>query len=134
LPDEIRRLLEEVYRALATQCPTLAAMGARAVLDVVITAKVADVGSFPKKLKALEREGFIGRRNREYLAAALDAGSAAAHRGHRPSGDELQRVMDIVENLLQAVYVLPESGKLLAASTPRRIRAIEPNETTQGED
>ena len=70
-----------------------------------------------QKLKQLEGLGVISSHNREVLSAALDVGSAAAHRGRAPRIEEVNAVMDIVENLLHAVYVLPDlaedSRKLL---------------------
>ena len=82
-------------------------MGARTLVDMVILEKVGDVGTFKDKLKALEKAGYVSSQGREVLYAALDLGSAAAHRGHAPTETEVQSVMDIVENMLQAVYVFP---------------------------
>lgn len=79
-----------------------------------------DKGTFTKNLKALEETGVIGRKNREFLAAALDAGSAAAHRGYIPKSEDVDHAMTIVENLLEAAYVLDEAAGSLKRSTPRR--------------
>jgi hypothetical protein len=51
----------------------------------------------------------------EVLDPALDASSAAAHKGRAPKALEVNAVMDIVENLLHAVYVLPGIAKSLRA-------------------
>lgn len=122
LPDELRSLLYEVYEALHADSRRLALMGIRAVLDVVILEKVGDVGSFPEKLAALESGGVVGKQQREFLAAVLDAGSAAAHRGHAASARELESAMDIVENLLQAVYSLGKAAEHIREKTPPRQR------------
>jgi len=95
-------------------------MGARALLEMLMVQKVGDVGSFKQKLKKLEAGGFVSAHNVEILDAALDAGSAATHRGHKPEEFEVDTVMDIVENLLQAVYVLPRMAQTLKETTPRR--------------
>lgn len=118
--DDLRALLREIYAALAADSRSLVVMGARALLDMVMADKVGDVGSFVKKLEQLESQGFISRRNRDYLAVALDAGSAAAHRGHVPSVEAVNMVMDIVENLIEAVYVLPQAASELQKQTPPR--------------
>jgi hypothetical protein len=96
-------------------------MGARTLVDMLILEKVGDVGNFKKKLEALEKAGFVSSRNREVLYAALDVGNAAAHRGHAANESEVHSVMDIVENMLQAVYVFPDEAKKLKQSTPRRL-------------
>ncbi len=122
LPDEIVSLLEEVYAALQANSRSLAMMGARALIDMVILQKVGDVGSFPQKLTALEKAGFLSDKNREVLEAALDMGNAAAHRGHRPNSKHVRSVMDIVENLLQATILQTIVDDLKKATPPRRKR------------
>jgi hypothetical protein len=120
IPNELRSLLEEIYNSLNANTTALPLMGARAVLDKVIVNKVGDVGTFAEKLKNLETHGFISQKNREVLDAALDAGSAAAHRGYAPKLADVQTVMDIVENLLQSLYVLDKAAADIKKSTPPR--------------
>jgi len=113
-------LIAEVYSALHANNRRLATMGTRALLDLAITDKVKDAGRFDQKLDALEKEGFISKRQREFLEAALDAGNAASHRGHCPTAKELDQVMDIVDSVLQQIYVLPQAAADLKKSTPQR--------------
>jgi len=120
VPHEMRFLLEEIYNSLDANNTALPLMGARAVLDMLIVDKVGDAGTFAEKMKALEGKGFISEKNREILEVALDAGSAAAHRGYRAKLQDVQAVMDIVENLLQATYVLDKVAVELKKSTPPR--------------
>lgn len=119
LPAEVTILLEEVYVALQADSRILAMMGARALIDLVILREVGDVGSFPKKLSALEQKGVLSRNHREVLEAALEVGNAASHRGHRPQPKHVAAVMDIVENLLQTT-VLQSVVKELRKATPKR--------------
>ena len=120
LPHALRSMLGEIYTALHADSRRLSLMGARTVLDMVMLDKIGDIGTFSDKLKALERDGFIGQRQRKYLAAALDAGSAAAHRGHNPEATQVNQVMDIIENLLEGVYVLSRAAAELKKTTPAR--------------
>ena len=98
---ETKGLLAEIYTALHADNRRLAVMGARSVLDRFLVAKVGDCGSFKKKLEKLEDGGHVSDREREVLQAALEAGHAAAHRGHQASPEEVNMVMDIVESLLR---------------------------------
>ena len=120
LPNKQRLLMDQIYTALDANSRALAVMGARAVVDMVLVAQVGDTGGFGEKLKAAEAQGVISKKNREVLTAALDAGNAAAHRGHQPSPTDVSAVMDIVENLLQAVYQLDSLAERLKQTTPRR--------------
>lgn len=119
LPYGTKDLLDEVYTALHADSRRLAMMGARALIDVVMTTKVGDAGTFAGRLDALVRDGYVSTRNRDVLAAALDAGSAAAHRGHKASSEEVNQVIDIVENLLQT-DLLEAAAVKLKAKTPAR--------------
>lgn len=120
LPPNILAVIEEVYRALQADSPRLATMGARTLVDLVILDKIGDVGTFEEKLKQLEAQGYVGAKNRAFLSAALEAGNAAAHRGHAPEPQSLNHVMDIVENLLEAVYALEKAAESLKETTPPR--------------
>ena len=66
-------------------------------------------------------EGFISVKGRLVVKAAIEAGHAAAHRAYRPTATDLERVMDIVENIIQH-DVLHESAAALRAATPKRLK------------
>jgi hypothetical protein len=112
----------EIYRALTADCRALAMMGARALIDRVLRDSVGDNGPFEQRLNRLEESGVVGRKDRELLETALEAGHAASHRGYQPTIDTLNHVMDIVEHLLQSQYVLPAEAAKVAESTPTRPR------------
>ncbi len=121
LPDGVTEVLQEVYVAINSNNRRLATMGARCLIDLVVLDMVGDVGTFQEKMEAMQTEGLLGAENRKHLEAALDIGSAAAHRGHRPSPEALSLVMDIVENFLQAAYILKGAGQEIVAETPPRL-------------
>jgi Domain of unknown function (DUF4145) len=119
VPKEYEHLLNEIYVALHADSRRLAAMGARALIDVYITRRVGDQGDFAKGLKKLVEENHIREAQREIVAAAVDAGNASAHRGHCPSVDDISAVIDIVENLIHN-ELLAEQAQTLRANTPPR--------------
>ena len=96
-------------------------MGARTLVDMMILEKIGDLGVFKEKLKELEKEGFVGSSSLEALYSALEVGNAAAHRGHAATESEVQAVMDIVETMLQSIYVFPDLAQNLRKTTPPRI-------------
>jgi Domain of unknown function (DUF4145) len=120
LPKDSRLLLEEIYRSLDSASLRLPMLGARTLVDMMILEKVGDVGTFKDKLDELEKQGIVSTQNREVLFVALDMGSAAAHRGYAATESEVEAIMDIVENMLQAVYVFPGVAEKLKEATPPR--------------
>ncbi|MBF0333236.1 MAG: DUF4145 domain-containing protein [Alphaproteobacteria bacterium] len=119
IPQEFTALLDEIYSALHADNRRLAMMGARAVLDMFIMNKVGDQGSFKNGMQGLQEAGFVTSTNRSLIEAAIDAGHAAAHRGHLPSVKEVSLVMDIIENLIQH-DLLSEAEMSLRDSTPKK--------------
>jgi hypothetical protein len=121
VPYDYKGLLDEVYAALHADSRRLAMMGTRALIDAVIRRTVGDVGGFDKGLDALAAKYVIGERDRAIIEAAVDAGHASAHRGHRPDSDDVNVVIDIVERLIHA-EILAEQAQALRAATPPRKR------------
>ena len=121
VPEEYEGLLDEVYVALHADSRRLAAMGARALIDAFINRRVGDQGDFEKGLVKLVTDGLITGESKAIVKTAVNAGNASAHRGHCPSSQDLNVVIDIVENLIQN-ELLKEPAQTLKANTPQRQR------------
>ncbi len=99
----------------------LAAIGARTVLDhamVLVGANEAD--TFADKLKVLQSAGTISSEEKENLVVLTDAGSAATHRGWRPTTEQLATIFDGTEAFLHRAFVLKPAVKAMKASVPPR--------------
>jgi Domain of unknown function (DUF4145) len=120
LPDATTELLNEIYVALHNDSRRLALMGTRTLVDMLLLQEVGDAGTFDARLKALREKGVVSEKNREVLSVALDAGSAAAHRGYKPGREEIEAVLDIVENILQATHHLSQLAEDLRKKIPTR--------------
>jgi hypothetical protein len=80
---------------------------------------VGDIGGFGDKLDRLEELGLVGRQDKEILKIAVEAGHAATHRGYAPEAENVNQVMDIVEHLIEAIYVLGGAAKRLKKAVPK---------------
>lgn len=119
VPSEYVEILDEVYAALHADSRRLAMMGARALIDAVIRRSVGEQDNFAKGLNELGSKDLISDRDREIIAAAIDAGHASAHRGHKPTSDDVNVVIDIVERMIHA-EILAEQAQALKKTTPQR--------------
>jgi hypothetical protein len=119
VPDNQAKLLREIYKALAADCPQLVTMGTRTLIDLFIVDKIGDIGTFDTKMRELESKGFISKIQNEYLSAALETGHAVIHRGFRPNDNVVGKVLDIIENLL-INYSLEEVSEELKSVTPKK--------------
>lgn len=123
LPDgSIRELLAEVYSSVVHDNTRLAAMGIRTLIEQIAIEKAAAPSSytFAKKLRRLVDMGLIAANSEPALKQALELGHAAVHRGHRPHMIPLVQCLDIVENMLEAIYVHPGISREIGLGTPRR--------------
>ena len=121
----VASLMQDIYSAAGMSAYALAAMGARAVIDHLVTSRSGLDSSFPKKAAELERQGLISQIQKDVLIAAFDAGSAAAHRGFKPSDTDFNILLDITESLLFHICILPGRAKK-QASDAQKLRANTP--------
>jgi hypothetical protein len=98
----LRSLLSEVYAAADSDHRVLTAIGIRTVVDRGM--QLLGAGSatgFAQRLNALVGEGLLSSEERDRLHKLTEAGSAAAHRGWRPSREEIDALLDAMEHFLQ---------------------------------
>jgi hypothetical protein len=127
LAEKLKHLLFEVYSAADMSLYTIATMGIRAVIDMVLTDHVGDVGGFEKKLNMAIEKGLIEENLREPISAVIDVGHASSHRGHLLEKNSFLSLLTIMEHLLHKIYVTPKEEKSLLvkaqnlrSSTPKR--------------
>lgn len=121
LPLDAQTLLPEVHGAVGMNLNTLAAMGIRAVVDVVCQDQLGgDKGGFESKLKGLHDAGHLNAMEHSALSAVVDAGNAAAHRGFSPDASSVKAMLDALNHCLFSVYVLRQLTEDLSLKTPAR--------------
>ena len=120
LPQLWQQLMDEVYQNLHSDNRITAAIGTRALLDMYVVVSIGDKGNFTQKLETLVTKNFILESERALFDAVLDVGSAATHRGHEPTRDDLITVMDFLEAILHRHTFSQKSVKTLKDNTPRR--------------
>lgn len=120
--SDVHELFKEIYSALYSGNNRLAMMGTRAVVDLALTHRLGDIGSFERKLDEAKRIGWITEVEHSTLKAAIEAGNAASHRAYCPTEQQLGRVLDIVEHFIERCYVLEESAGEIAKETPARTK------------
>jgi hypothetical protein len=116
-------LIQQLYTALDSGLTVLAAIGVRTAFDrATLVLGIDPKESFAKKLETLLHGGWIGETEKDILAALIDAGNAAAHRGWSPEAHQLNTMMDVLEAFLHRNFVLRDGASALQANTPKRGR------------
>ena len=120
LPVNIYKMLLEVRYSLQKELSALPSMGLRSVIDMICNEWVGDIGGFVEKLHKLEKKKLITPKKKQIIENALEVGHASVHRGHFPTSEGLQVVMDIVDHLLEELYFLVKKSESLRESVPKR--------------
>jgi hypothetical protein len=119
IDDKLYELLEETYRALNSGLKVITAIGLRTAIDRTTEVLKIDPGrTFEEKLNDLEKAGKISNEERKAVGVLIDAGSAAAHRGWRPSDGDLNTMLSITENFLHRTFILDSESKELGIGIP----------------
>lgn len=103
--DYLYGILTEVYSAANDEQSCLLAMGVRTTLDYLMTRMIGDVGTFKVKLAKMVEKGHLAQNQKEMLETVIDAGSAAAHRGFKPSRPLLEQMLLVMEALVGTYYI-----------------------------
>ncbi len=118
--EHVWDLLREVHVSLQSDCPRLGIMGVRALLEHIMISKIGDQKSFKKNMREFQNQGYISKIQEETLGHILEVGHAAIHRSYSPTQIELIAALDIVENLIETIYIYTEKAKNIDCNIPKR--------------
>ena len=114
-------LFDSVYTALDNDLRVLAAIGIHTAFDRGTELLEIDPSlSFARKLDALIVAGKIGLDEKKDLGTLTDAGSAAAHRGWRPTLPQLATLMATIEHFVYRNFILTKQAAALQGAVPQK--------------
>lgn len=108
LPEEVRRIYSETLQALNGGQPVLSAIGIRALIETITKEKKAKGRGLLEKIDGLVTLGYLTPAGATILHKIRTLGNVAAHEAKPHPQDQLGLAIDVVENLLQSVYILPK--------------------------
>lgn len=117
LPRTIQQIYGETYLALINKQPILAGIGIRALVEAVCKEESASGRDLEKRIDDLVSKGILTQAGADILHGTRLMGNLAAHQVKPHTDKELSVAMDVVENLLYNVYLLPKAASLL----PKRV-------------
>ena len=82
--------------------------------------KVGDHGTFKNNLNKFQSDGYISKIQCESVEHILEAGHATIHRSHEPSQGELIAALEIVEGLIESIYINPDKSKWVSRNVKAR--------------
>lgn len=106
LPNQIRAVYEETRAAIVQNLAILAGIGIRAIVETVCNERNVQGRNLQERIESLSSLQLIARKEAEILHSLRFMGNAAAHETKAHSSEELNTGLDIVEHLLNTVYLL----------------------------
>ncbi len=125
-------VLEQVYQALNSDLPTLAAIGMRTAFDIAAADLGVDAGkSFYKKIDELIKMGKVRELDKKMISTLVDAGSASAHRGWNPDQKELELMIELLEGFIEENFIIPEKKRLLDEKSRKLSQKVPPRQVSK---
>ncbi len=131
-PRAVGKLMSELYVALQNDCHAASSMLMRAIFEHTMIDKAGDHGSFAKNLCKFEELGFIGKKQAEVVSSILEAGHASIHRAFVPKQSDIITLVDILEGILEVIYVHVPKAAELKKRIPARKKQGKPNKRPDG--
>lgn len=113
LPNGIRQVYDETHKAVCGKQPILAGIGIRTIVETVCKDKEANGNYLQAKIDGLVELGVLTTEGAEILHQTRLYGNDSAHGAVPISERNLGLLMDIAENLLINVYILPKRAVVL---------------------
>jgi len=113
LPDKVQRMYLETIKATSVGIMTLAAGGLRATVEAICRDKGVNGGSLENKIDELERLQFLTPSQAELAHEERYLGNAALHELEMPSRQSVEDGLQIVEGLINTIYILPSKAERL---------------------
>jgi hypothetical protein len=113
LPPDVSRIYDETHAALCNKHPILAGIGIRALVETVCKEKGTTKFKLVDKIDELVSMGVLTHAGALTLHRLRVLGNDAAHEVKPHSEETLGIAMDVVEHLLNDVYILPSVANRL---------------------
>jgi hypothetical protein len=113
LPALIQKVYKQTLKALSDSSYVLAGIGLRACIEAVCNELKVSGTSLEKRIDQLFKAGHVSNGDKRRLHAIRFLGNDAAHEIKEPNDYEIRVALDIVEHLLNSVFVLESKAKSL---------------------
>ncbi|HSF22684.1 MAG TPA: DUF4145 domain-containing protein [Blastocatellia bacterium] len=111
LPPPLQRIYQETIGALNGNQPVLSGIGIRAIVETVVKQRKASGRDLLERIDHLVQLRMLTQDGAAILHKLRGLGNRAAHEVKAHTTEELALAMDVIEHLLQAVYILPKQAK-----------------------
>ena len=113
VPDLIRNVYRQTLAAYGEKAFVLASIGLRATIEAVCNHLHISGNNLEKRIDQLFKAGYVSNADKKRLHAIRFLGNDAAHDVKEPKESELRVALEIVEHLLNSVFILERKSASL---------------------
>ena len=113
IPKLVRKIYTQTLSAYCEKAYVLASVGLRAIIEAVCNELNLSGNSLEKRIDQLFKGGHVSNGDKKRLHAIRFLGNDAAHEINEPEESELRVALEIVEHLLNSVFILEKKAKSL---------------------
>lgn len=117
LPALIKKIYEQTLKALGEQALVLASIGLRACIEATCNELKLSAASLEKRIDQLYKAGHVSNADKKRLHAIRFLGNDAAHEIKEPNQSDIRVALEIVEHLLNTVFILEQKASRLDLAT-----------------
>lgn len=113
LPEKVKNIYRETHAALSSKLKILAGVGIRGLVEAVCIEEKADGSNLKERIDDLAKKGILTVSNADTLHKTRFLGNKSAHELEMAKDQELSIAFDILENMLQTLYIIPKKAQSL---------------------
>jgi len=113
VPNLIAKVYRQTLSAYGEKAHVLASIGLRATIEAVCNHLKISGATLEKRIDQLFKGGYVSNEDKKRLHAIRFLGNDAAHEVKEPSEADLRVALEIVEHLLNSVFILARKAKSL---------------------
>jgi len=111
LPIEVMKIYNETHIAICSKLSILSIIGIRTLIEAICKEKKSCGTNLKEKVDNLVKMRFLTPEGADILHALRDLGNESAHEIKSQNENTISIALEVVENLLQSVYILPRIAK-----------------------
>jgi len=113
VPSLIAKVYRQTLSAYGEKAYVLASIGLRATIEAVCNHLKISGANLEKRIDQLFKGGYVSNEDKKRLHAIRFLGNDAAHEVKEPTEADLRVALEIVEHLLNSVFILTRKAKSL---------------------
>ncbi|WP_417380821.1 DUF4145 domain-containing protein [Gimesia sp.] len=113
VPENVWKMYRETIDCFNVNARTMAGGGLRATVEAICLSQKINNGNLQKKIDELAKRNLLTKAQADLLHEERYIGNSALHEMTTPSSQDIEDGLEIVEGLINTIYILPTKAEAL---------------------